>query len=425
MGMMMYSGLLALALVVSAPWWIWRMASSGRYRAGLPARLGWVSADLARAVQGRDVVWVHAVSVGEVLAAETLVRRMQAALPGWVIALSTTTLSGQTLARERLKEFPVFYLPLDFAYAVRRYLKVLRPKLMVLMESELWPRMLHECARRGVKVAVVNARVSDRSLSRYLRLRALWRPLLAKVDLFLAQGDESAERLRRIGAPPDRTYVTGNLKYDAPVEESNAIVEALRPHLPERAEVLVCGSTMEGEEVALFEAWEQHAPIGSSRVLIVAPRHPERFEPVMRLAGARAIRLSEWMKAPRAVPAGAVMVLDSLGSLAAVYGLATAAFVGGSLVPKGGHNPLEAARFGVPVMMGPFYENFREMVDAMRAADAIRIVEPGSVAAALKEMMSAGQATGSRGKAFFEAQTGATEKTLAALLALLPKAQTR
>ncbi len=195
-----YSFLLLLTLVVGAPYWLVRMATSGRYRAGLAGRLGRVPAELRAAVAGREVVWVHAVSVGEVMAAATLVRELQEALPGWVVAVSTTTETGQRLAQERLEGSPVFYMPLDFRVVVRRYLGVLRPKLVVTMESELWPRLIEECEGEGIPMAVVNARVSDRSFPRYMRLRGLWRPRLEKISLFLAQSGETAERLVEDGS---------------------------------------------------------------------------------------------------------------------------------------------------------------------------------------------------------------------------------
>ena len=212
--MMVYSLLLLATLVLGAPYWLLRMATSGRYRAGLAGRLGRVPESLRAAVAGREVIWVHAVSVGEVLAAVRLIRALTIALPGWVFAVSTTTETGQRLAKERLPESPVFYLPLDFAFTVRRYLRVLRPKMLVLMESELWPRLIDKCAKGGIPVAVANARISDRSFPRYMRLRRLWRPFLEMISLFLAQSNETAERLVKIGAPPERVRVMGNLKYD-------------------------------------------------------------------------------------------------------------------------------------------------------------------------------------------------------------------
>jgi 3-deoxy-D-manno-octulosonic-acid transferase len=400
------------------------MVTSGRYRAGLPGRLGIVPSRLKQAVAGRDVVWLHAVSVGEVIAAERLIAELRVALPGWVVAVSTTTAAGQKIARERLEGVPVFYLPLDFAFAVLRYLRALQPKLVVLMESELWPRLLVECHRAGIPVAVVNARISDRSFPRYLLLKRLWKPLLKTVTLFLAQGDESAERLAKIGVPLNKIRVVGNLKYDAPLPRKHGLVQALKENIPEGHEVIVCGSTLDGEEVEILEAWVRLISSGHRANLIIAPRHPHRFGEVYRIARKGAVRVSEWVKNPRPLTVGEILILDTVGQLASVYEAATVAFLGGSLVNKGGHNPLEAARFGVPVVMGPSYENFREVVDGMRAAGGIYIVEMGNLTLSFHQAMTRGRAVGKRGRAFFEAQLGATERTVLALTDLLPKART-
>ncbi len=423
--MIVYSCLLAAALVLSSPWWLWRMATSGRYRAGLAERLGLVSPELVQAVTNRDVIWLHAVSVGEVLAAEGLIAELQATLPDWVIAVSTTTAAGQRIARERLAGFPVFYMPLDFAFAMRRILHVLQPRLVLLMESELWPRMLTECEKSGIPIAVVIARISDRSLPRYLGLRWFWKPLLAKVTLFLAQGDESAERLEKIGVDIRRIRVVGNLKYDAPLPQRNQLVGALRANLPMNSELVVCGSTLEGEETKILEAWKRITTTGHSGVLLIAPRHPQRFAAVARLAGPKALRVSEWMQRPQPLESGQVLVLDSVGDLASVYKVATVAFIGGSLVRKGGHNPLEAARFGVPVVMGPSYQNFREIVEGMRACDAIYIVEDGNLTLALHQAMTRGRVVGRRARDFFDTQTGATGRTVIAVTDLLRRGALR
>jgi 3-deoxy-D-manno-octulosonic-acid transferase len=401
------------------------MATSGRYRAGLAERLGLVSPELVQAVTNRDVIWLHAVSVGEVLAAEGLIAELQATLPDWVIAVSTTTAAGQRIARERLAGFPVFYMPLDFAFAMRRILHVLQPRLVLLMESELWPRMLTECEKSGIPIAVVNARISDRSLPRYLGLRWFWKPLLAKVTLFLAQGDESAERLEKIGVDIRRIRVVGNLKYDAPLPQRNQLVGALRANLPMNSELVVCGSTLEGEETKILEAWKRITTTGHSGVLLIAPRHPQRFAAVARLAGPKALRVSEWMQRPQPLESGQVLVLDSVGDLASVYKVATVAFIGGSLVRKGGHNPLEAARFGVPVVMGPSYQNFREIVEGMRACDAIYIVEDGNLTLALHQAMTRGRVVGRRARDFFDTQTGATGRTVIAVTDLLRRGALR
>ena len=416
--MILYSLLLTLAFALSAPWWLWRMLTSGRYRKGLGGRIGLVPEGLRRAVAHHDTIWLHAVSVGEVLAAEQLIVKLQTSLPEWVIAVSVTTAPAFKLATERLPGSPVFFMPLDFAWSIRRYLRAIKPRLVVLMESELWPRLLVELERSGVPVVVANARISDRSFPRYLRLRLLWRPLLAKVAFFLVQGEESASRLVKIGVAESRVRVTGNLKYDAPVQHESALVGTLRRYLPE-TEFVVCGSTLEGEETVILGAWAHLVSTGHRGVLMIAPRHPQRFDEVVRLAGKDAMRVSSWIKAPRPLGLGEVLILDSLGSLAAVYQIATVALLGGSLVHRGGHNPLEAARFGVPVLMGPSYENFREIVDGMRAAEAIEIVDPARLDLALHQAMSRGRAMGRRGQAFFEQQRGAVERSRLAILDLL------
>ena len=419
-----YSFLLTLALGVSAPWWLWRMATGGRYREGLRERMGLVPGRVREAVSGKKLVWVHAVSVGEVLAIERLVRELQRELGAdWVVAVSTTTATGQKIARERVVGGPVFYFPLDFAFAVRAWLRMLRPALMVLVESELWPRHLIECERAGVPVAVVNARVSDRSFPRYLRLRWAWNRLFGKVRVFLAQGEESAERLREIGA--ERVRVTGNLKYDAAQVKENAIARRIKAAAGTRP-VIVAGSTADGgqmhmlnEEEMVIQAWEGRLRVEFGALLVLAPRHPERFREVESVAAEFSLRRASELKRAGDGNAAEIVLLDTIGDLAAVYDSADVAFVGGSLVRKGGQNPLEAARFGVPVVMGPSYENFREMVDAMRAAQAIRVTDREGLEAALTDELQNGRAMGERGRRFFEQQNGATQRTIDVLLELI------
>ena len=298
--MIVYSALLLAALVLGAPYWLVRMATSGRYRAGLRGRLGWVPETLKAAVAGHNVIWVHAVSVGEVLAATQLVRELMIALPGWAFAVSTTTETGQRLATERLPGSPVFYLPLDFRFAVQRYLRVLRPKMLVLMESELWPRLIDECAKGGIPVAVANARISDRSFPRYVRLRRLWRPFLEMISLFLAQSKETAERLMRIGVPSERVVVMGNLKYDVRAGSESELTAMLRQRLPVGSKVLVCGSTLEGEEQILLDAWTAVLATTPNAVMVLAPRHPNRFATVAAMVAASGFAVDARKRVPKA-----------------------------------------------------------------------------------------------------------------------------
>ena len=424
MGMAIYSFLLAAGLGVSAPWWLWRMARDGRYREGLGGRLGQVPEALRAVVAGKRVVWVHAVSVGEVLAAARLVGELGERLrDGWVVVVSTTTATGQGVARERFGVGRVFYFPLDFGWVVRRYLRALGPELVVLVESELWPRLLHECERAGVPVAVVNARMSDRSFGRAMRVRRVWGWMGRKVTLWLAQGKESAGRLRALGV--ERVRVMGNLKYDGPASGTGSVVNEVAEWVGRVAAgrpVVVAGSTLGrtrdgglNEEEMVIQAWEGELRLAGV-LLVLAPRHPDRFAEVEAVA----LEFSLRKASERGEIAGVEIVLiDTLGDLAAVYGVAALAFVGGSLVAKGGHNPLEAARFGVPVVMGPSYENFREMVEGMRAADAIRIVDGEGLGAALSELLKDDGGMGERGRAFYEGQAGATGRTVAALVELM------
>src|ERR1700728_242715 len=282
--LILYSLALVLFLVLAAPWWLLRMATSGKYREGLTERLGLLPQRIREGLDGRNVVWVHAVSVGEVLAASRLIEELGARLAQssgrratdrWHVVISTTTKTGQTLARERFGAARVFYFPLDLGWAVRAWLRTLRPRLLVLVETEFWPRMLAECRRRDIPVAVVNARISDRSWPRYRRLVGMWRRLLCDLAAVLAQSELDADRLRALGAAKVR--VIGNLKYDVRAPELSKIATTLRASIVPGVPVLVCGSTLAGEEELLLDA----LPPGI--VTVLAPRRPERFSEVAEI----------------------------------------------------------------------------------------------------------------------------------------------
>lgn len=424
--LIVYSCALLLVLIVGLPYWLFRMATQGKYREGLSERLGWVPARL-RAGDTRQTIWVHAVSVGEVLAASRLVNELTVRAPQYRVLLSTTTRTGQRLARERAGADHAFYFPIDLPWIVNGYLRRLDPVLLVLVETEFWPNLLSACRRVSLPVAVVNGRVSDRSLPRYLRLRGLWKKILSGVSIVLAQSEEDAKRLKAIGAPPGRVSFSGNLKFDVRSAEPAAITTALREKIASATKVLVCGSTLEGEEEILLDAFQQVRESIPDCVMILAPRHPERFGHVAQLLKTHdvlSVRRSNWMKRPAKIKPGTVVLLDSIGELASVYSLASVAFVGGSLVPAGGHNPLEPAQFAIPVVTGMHYANFRSIIDTLLYAEALKLATNETLVPILTNLLTdeeAANALGVRALEVFHHQSGATGRAITALLGLLPK----
>jgi 3-deoxy-D-manno-octulosonic-acid transferase len=325
----------------------------------------------------------------------------------------------------------VFYFPLDFAFAIRPYLQALSPQLIVIAETEFWPNFLRLAKHSGARVAVINCRISDRSLPGYRRFR-FWLPkflenTLANVDLFLAQTEEDRRRLIEIGADEKKVEVAGNLKFDVIPPRPSPIVASLGESFRQAGgPVLVCGSTLEGEEGSLLSAFRNILLGHPNAVMMIAPRHPERFPEVASLVeklGFRMWRRSSWNGMPGGEPvAGGVFLLDTIGELAALYSLATVAFVGGSLVPRGGHNILEPAMFGVPIVTGNHYENFRDVVNFFASRDAVRIVGLAELPLVLLELIdNAGErmTLGRNALAAFESQRGVTKRTVTALLQLM------
>jgi len=423
----LYNLALLGALVAGAPWWLWRIATTHKYREGLGQRLGLVPPSL-RSADFRPAVWLHAVSVGEVLAVSRLVQELDAALPDHRVMISTTTRTGQALARTRFGADRVFYCPLDLPWAVRRYLAAVKPQMLILAETEFWPNLLNSCFRRGIPVAVVNARISDRSWPRYQMLRRLWRPILDQLDCVLAQSEVDSERLRALGCRAERVAVAGNLKFDVRATQEADATRLLKSSM-RGARFVVAGSTLEGEEAALLQALPSLLAIDPNLELVLAPRHPERFGAVAALlesAGFPWSRRSNWKGqsggASGPVAPGRVILLDTIGELASVYSLASVAFVGGSLVPAGGHNPLEPAQFGVPIVMGPHYANFRAITDDLRAHDAIRIAKGEDLDKVLIGLLrdtEVASAIGKRALQVFQQQAGATARSVDAILEVL------
>ena len=437
-------------MVLSLPYWLYHILRHGKYHSGFSERMGKVPARLmtsnaspraqtdpsagvppavARASRPRcrpdRVIWIHAVSVGEVLAVSRLVERMRQSFPQHRVFVSTTTDTGQALARKRFGEENVFYFPMDFALTIRPYLRALQPELVVLAETEFWPNFLRLAHASGARIAVVNARISDRSWPRYLRFTWALRKMLAHVDLFLAQTVEDGARMQSIGADSGRIQITGNLKFDVSLPTPPPIVDSLRRSLAAEGAgpVLVCGSTVEDEEPPLLKAFENLRVAHPRAVMILAPRHPERFDDVailVRQLGIPSVRRSQWQGQSLA---GGVLLVDTIGELAALYALADVAFVGGSLVPRGGHNIIEPAQHGVAIVTGNYTENFRDIVTLFQSRDAVRIVGLSELPLTLMQLLADDaerQALGRRALETIRSQMGATSRTLEGLKTLIP-----
>jgi 3-deoxy-D-manno-octulosonic-acid transferase len=424
----LYSLLLAAAMLLSLPFWLYQILRHGKYRTGFLERMGRVPPRLLADPNGqadhRRVIWVHAVSVGEVLAVSGLVEEMQRRFPQRRVLVSTTTDTGQELARKRFGKEHVFYFPMDFAFAIRPYMRALRPELVLLAETEFWPNFLRLGHETGARIAVVNARISDRSWPNYRRFFWALRQMLVHVDLFLAQTEQDAARLQSIGAGAERVRVAGNLKFDVSLPAPATIVETLRSSLAaeDAGPVLVCGSTVDDEEPPLLKAFE-NLRVGHPRaVMILAPRHRERFDQVAILLQQLELpffRRSLWKGEALA---GRVLLIDSIGELAGLYALADVAFVGGSLVPRGGHNIIEPAQHGVAIVVGNHTENFRDIVALFQRRDAVRIVGLAELPLVLMHLLANDterHALGQRARQTVQSQTGATSRTLEELNAIL------
>jgi 3-deoxy-D-manno-octulosonic-acid transferase len=425
-----YSILSLIAFVVMSPYFVYQAVRYKKYIGSLRQRLGFLP--LSFNFDGESSIWIHAVSVGEVLMARAIAADLKERYPRLRLFVSTTTVGGQQVARRNLQHVDdVFYFPFDWSFIVKRTLALVKPQLFVMMETEIWPNLLRACRVHGVKTIVINGRISERSYPRYRMIRPFFRRVLADIDRFCVQSEESARRLISLGADRDRLTVTGSLKFDS-LELPGA-----RGHGKSRERVLrffrvspgrsvvVAGSTMRGEELVVLRAFRTVKQRLSGALCVIAPRHPERFGEVERLAreaGFVAVRRTELPI--DAEPRADVVVLDTIGELAQVYQLATAVFVGGSLVDLGGHNILEPAIFGKPIVFGPHMQNFREIADTFLANDAaIQVASERDFDAALLALVTdpvRRARIGAAARALVEANRGAKAKTLAVIGELLP-----
>jgi 3-deoxy-D-manno-octulosonic-acid transferase len=410
----LYSLLLFFAFILYAPVYILRMKVWRRERLYLAERLG---LRLPKVTGTGPLLWVHAVSVGEVLSLRNVLAQVKRRHPSWRICFSTLTNTGYRVAREKLREADsIFFIPLDFAVVVRRFFQVLKPQLLILAESEFWPNLLRAAGKSCQGVLLINGRISLGSFETYRRLRPLSRKVLGEVDTFLVQTEKDKERLETIGIDPDRIRVAGNLKaeVDLPAftgEELAAYKKELG--LAESSQVIVAGSTHKGEEEIILEAFRQALKKRQDLTLILAPRHPERAGEIMRICVSLSLRVRRRTGAASEKTVD-VMILDTIGELAHVYALADLAFVGGSLVRHGGQNFLEPAFYAKPVLLGPHLDNFAALAGQFLGAGAARVVsgrEELTEAFCLTEE-EAFRKMGQRAKALLDSLQGATDRTL-------------
>ncbi|MGA8145453.1 MAG: 3-deoxy-D-manno-octulosonic acid transferase [Candidatus Acidiferrales bacterium] len=438
----LYRILTAVGMLVLAPYFALRGWRRGEPSSALKERLGIIPREIASKAAGAAVdhggaIWIHAVSVGEVLAAKPLVEALKRQFPGLVVLVSTTTETGQRLARARLQSADgIFYFPLDWVVPVRRALKVIQAALVIVMETEIWPNFLREARRAGATVIFANARISERSFARFERWKFLIGDFFARTlqdaALFLAQTPEDAKRLAAMGAPEERIEVTGNLKYDGEPPETGAFTGWLKEQIgkQERWPVVVAGSVVAEEEEAVLAAYDIVQRQWRRALLVLAPRKPDRFNAAAEIVSAggwNVVRRSGLDLTSTLSENADVLVLDSIGELAGTYALADAAFVGGSLVPAGGHNILEPAWFSRPPVFGPSMENFQEMAEQFLAARAgIQVssgTQLGKVWVQLIEDDAARERMGKAARDLSERNRGATARSMERIAAILKGAR--
>ncbi|HAK54656.1 MAG TPA: 3-deoxy-D-manno-octulosonic acid transferase [Acidobacteria bacterium] len=427
---LIYSFLTLVFFIIVSPYFAYQALRYRKYIGSLRQRLGYLPVSFN--LDGEPSIWIHAVSVGEVLAARALLPELRECYPSLRLFMSTTTMTGQRLARQNLQGLDgVFYFPFDLSFIVNRTLRLVRPKLFIMMETEIWPNLLRACRRQGVKTMLVNGRISARSFPRYRAIRPLFRHVLEQIDRYCAQGNESAQRLIDLGADPARVIVTGSLKFDSlepptarpALQSRDRVLRYFR--MSERRHVVVAASTLKGEEAPVLRAFARVKRSAADALLIIAPRHPQRFDDVVRLVESTGFSVARRTDLPiDSEPRMDVVVLDTIGELARLYQVATVVFVGGSLVDAGGHNILEPAVFGKPIVFGPQMQNFQEIAEAFVASNAAcqvrseREFEEALMALLADPARRAG--LGAAARALVESNRGAKQRSLSAIQDLLP-----
>jgi 3-deoxy-D-manno-octulosonic-acid transferase len=433
---LVYSFLLTVGFILLLPRFAIDAFRSRKYITGLSQRLGAIpKLDSSSA----PLIWLHCVSVGETEAARPLVRALQDRLPAHRLVVSTTTVTGQAVARQAFGKdaAAIIYFPVDWVWTIRRVLRELNPTAVLIMETELWPNLLRECRRRSIPVALVNGRISPNSFRRYHRIRAFMRKVLSDLSVALMQSDEDAERISALGLAAERIKCLGNMKFDSATlpATDHSVTSDLHQRYAFKSEqrVTVAASTHAPEETVVIESFKILRAANPGARLLIAPRHPERFEEVAKLIADSGFAWSRRSAPPSPSDFdAAIVLLDSIGELRATFQLADIAFVGGSLIPHGGQNVLEPAAQGVCVITGAHTHNFKAITDALLTKDAlIQLPDlsttdaPAALARVIAELFSdemRRKAIGRRAQDVCARNRGATKQTIDVLVNLLEPA---
>jgi 3-deoxy-D-manno-octulosonic-acid transferase len=427
---LIYSFLVTLGVLLTAPYYLWKRRDELAGRRW-QERFGLLPESFQQAERG--AIWLHAVSVGETLAVVKLARDLQALFPDRKIFLSSVTPAGRVAGESRLPSVAGrFYLPMDWRGAVGAALERIQPSLLLIVETELWPNLLRAAHEFGARIILVNARLSPRSFRRYRLLRPLMRRVLENVDVICAQTEADAERFQHLGAAPGRIVLSGNLKFDSEPPRLAAFSCLLEKAagVTGRGPIMIAASTMPGEEPIVLQAWSKIRAHYPKALLVLAPRHPARFDEVARVLAdsgrsyTRRTHLAcQEPEISRQVATCEVLLLDTIGELAGILELADAVFMGGSLVPTGGHNILEAAYWAKPVVFGPHMENFQDIARLFLEANAcVQVQDAAGLAESVLKLFGDrdfARRLGERGKQVLEKQTGATARVLEQIQRLL------
>jgi 3-deoxy-D-manno-octulosonic-acid transferase len=424
-----YYSVALLALLVAGPFLLLKKKA----RAGIGQKLGIIPAPLySRLKTKARPIWFHAVSVGEFNAVWPLIERFHQKHPELQLVISTTTATGQKIAQDRASSFAeIIYFPLDLPWIVSKWLEAIDPSLVCIVETELWPGFLHQCSKRQIPVMVINGRMSPRSFRRYASLKSFFAPVLRRYTLIAAQSKSEAERYKAIAGDDIPVHIVGNLKFDQVqnIDSAQKHILLKRFNLAHNEHILVAGSTHEGEESALIQAYTTLATSNpqndshSNLRLVLVPRHPERFERVAQLIEAAGFNTKRFSRNEGFQSAQDILLVDAIGHLASIYSIATVAFVGGTLIPIGGHNLLEPYAYSIPVVCGSYVHKTQEVADALCENDTISIVkDPAELLPKITELLgnpSLRARMGVAGNRWLLHNVGAVDRTLTLIESLL------